>query len=487
MRVELRHISKSFGSLRANDDLNLTFEGGHIYGLLGENGAGKSTLMKILAGFLSRDGGEILLNDCPVRIGSPSDALQSGIGLLQQDPLDFLPFDVLDNFLLGRSRGFAKGSKKAALQLRDMAEAFQFTFDPRTRLQTLTIGERQQLEIVSLLASGVEVLILDEPTTGISSTQKQILFNNLRVLAGEGRLIILVSHKLEDIRELCSRVFVLRRGKVVGREEAPLDMDRLISLMFGRLPSPQTGRKHCAGAAVLELSGFSLAENRMAITPLNLTVHQGEVIGLAGTAGSGRRLLLRGCAGLQKPLKGRIRLKGSDLTGQGYGKFRSSGVAYVPADRLEKGLIGGLTLTEHFLLSAENPSFLIDWRRARQAAASRIETFHITGQPETPVESLSGGNQQRSLLALLPEAPALLLMEHPTRGLDWEAARWVWDRLQERCDRGAAILFVSSDLDEIAEHSDAFLVFSGGQVSPLIRSGEAKGRELAEMIAGMGL
>jgi general nucleoside transport system ATP-binding protein len=487
MKVELRDIYKSFGPVRASDGLRVTFESGRIYGLLGENGAGKTTLMKILAGFLSLDAGEILIDGRPFRIQSPAQALKQGIGMLQQDPFDFLPFTVLDNFLLGRKADRRINRKRASLRLKKQADFLHFRFDPNTTLRTMTIGERQQLEIIGLLASGVKVLILDEPTTGISASQKSALFNGLRLLAGQGNVIILVSHKLEDIQDLCQRVIILRKGKVAGDEQAPFDTGRLVQLMFGRLPDLRTDRKPCSGALVLELSNFCIEEHRICISHLFLSLRQGEVLGLAGTEGSGRRLFLQGCAGLRKLKEGKIRLCGTDLTGHGYQQFRSLGGAYVPAARLEEGLIRGLDLTDHFLLAEEDPPFVIDRVKAEARASSRIQAFNIIGGPETRVEALSGGNQQRALLALLPDNPSLVLMEHPTRGLDIDSAKWIWDKLLTRCGQGTAILFISSDLDEIMEQSDSILVFSGGQVSPMMKADEINMQQLAEMIGGKGL
>jgi general nucleoside transport system ATP-binding protein len=487
MKVELKDIYKSFGAVRANDGLGVTFESGHIYGLLGENGAGKTTLMKILAGFLSLDAGEILIDGHPVHIQTPAQALDQGIGMLQQDPFDFLPFTVLDNFLLGRKTGRRINREKASLRLKEQAGFLHFNLDPDAMVRSLTIGERQQLEIIGLLASGVKVLILDEPTTGISASQKSSLFDGLRLLAGQGKIIILVSHKLEDIQELCDQVIILRQGKVAGEEQAPFDTYRLVQLMFGRLPDLRIGKKPGSGAVVLELSNFCIEEHRICISNLSLSVRQGEVVGLAGTGGSGRRLFLQGCAGLQKIREGKICLCGTDVTGQGYQRFRSLGTAYVPAARLEEGMIRGLDLTEHFLLAEKDPSFIIDRAKARARAYSRIEAFNIIGTPETRVEALSGGNQQRALLALLPDSLSVLLMEHPTRGLDIDSTGWIWDKLMTRCKQGTAILFISSDLDEIMVRSDYILVFSGSQFSRLMKAEETNAQQLAEMIGGKGL
>jgi general nucleoside transport system ATP-binding protein len=487
MKIEMNNICKFFGPVRASDGLRVTFESGRIYGLLGENGAGKTTLMKILAGFLSLDSGEIIIEGRPVRIQSPSQALDQGIGMIQQDPFDFLPFTVLDNFLLGRKAVRGINRKKAKLRLKEQAEFLHFPLDPDALVRTLTVGERQQLEIIGLLASGVKVLILDEPTTGISASQKSSLFASLRLLAEQGHIIILVSHKLEDIQELCEQVIILRQGKVAGEVLAPFDTDQLVQLMFGRLPDLHAGKKSSSGSMVLELSNFCIEEHRICISNISLSVRQGEVVGLAGTGGSGRRLFLQGCVGLRKIQEGRIHLCGINLTGKGYQRFRSLGAAYVPTARLEEGMIRGLDLTEHFLLVEEAPSFIINRLKSRARASSRIQAFNIIGTPETRIESLSGGNQQRALLALLPENLSLLLMEHPTRGLDIESAKWIWDKLMARCEQGTAILFISSDLDEVVERSDFILVFSGSQVSRMMKAEETNVQQLAEMIGGKGL
>jgi len=488
VRVELRQICKSFGTLKANKDVDLIFEGGHIYGLLGENGAGKTTLMKILSGFVSPDKGEILIDHRSVRLPSPAHALKWGIGMLQQDPIDFPPFTVLENFMLGREQSWRIHSQKDEVRLKSLAENYHFQFDPQAPLGALSIGERQQLEILGLVASKVRVFILDEPTTGISFSQKASLFSNLRRLAGQGCIIILVSHKLEDIQELCDHAFVLRQGELAGQEKAPLESGRLLTLMFGRLPLPSSPPpKSPSTPPVMELAEWCIEEHPICITPLSLTVHQGEIIGLAGTAGSGRHFFLQGCAGLRKIKGGRIRINGNDMTGRGYLKFRASRVGFVPADRLGSALVRGLTLTEHLLLTREDHPFLVRWAKAKGETASRLAAFHVIGTPDTKVETLSGGNQQRTLMALLPDSLSLLLLEHPTRGLDLDSSQWLWERLRERCARGTAILFISNDLQEIMDRSDALLVFSGGRVSPLLKKSEMTAQRLAEMIGGKGL
>ncbi|HEV2282453.1 MAG TPA: ATP-binding cassette domain-containing protein [bacterium] len=499
MRVELREIRKFFGAVRANDGVTLAAEAGTIHGVLGENGAGKSTLMKILSGTLVPDGGQILLDGAPVPIGSAARALRAHIGMVHQDPLDFPSLSVLDNFLLGAPAGFVPRRGRARDALRTLAARFGFALDPDARCDHLTVAERQQLEIVRLLWLGVQVLILDEPTTAISASQRTHLFAALRAMAAQGRVVFFVSHKLEEVQELCDRVTVLRRGRVAGEAPIPCDTGRLVRLMFGReLPrAPRPGiplrppadqpPAAMKSTPVLELADLAVGDTLLSLEHLFLHAAAGEVVGLAGLEGSGQRLLLQTCAGLTPPIGGRIRIGGRDLTGRPYQRFLAAGVAYVPAGRLGEGLIPGLTLADHAAIGEPRRSAFVDRRQAVRSAARRIQEFNIRGTPDTDVRALSGGNQQRALLALLPARLTLLLMEHPTRGLDLESAEEIWRRLLERRAHGTAIVFSSSDLDELLDRGDRIVVFSGGRVSVPIDARRATVEQLGELIGGKGL
>jgi len=486
MRVELRGIKKYFGGVRANDGISLAVEPGTIHGLLGENGAGKTTLMKVLSGFLSPDEGRILLDGKEILFSSPAQAIEKGIGMLHQDPLDFPPLKVLDNFLFGRDSGFLQKREPARKELLELSQRFGFALDPETYVNTLTVGERQQLEIVRLLSLGVEVLIFDEPTTGISTPQKVTLFATLRQLAKEeGKSVIFVSHKLDEVLELCSEVIVLRKGRVAGEIAMPCTSEELVRLMFGQVITARAAEEVSLGQPVLVLKDLGVHTYRLDLSPVSLRVRAGEVIGLAGLEGSGQRLLLRACAGLIKPSSGSLSLQGEEISGKPYQKFLDAGVAYLPAGRLEEGLIPGLNLAEHFILARKGKfPFFINWALARGDAGRKIEEFNIIGSPSTLVEGLSGGNQQRALLALLPDSLRLLLLEHPTRGLDVESALWVWDRLLERREEGTAILFTSTDLDEILERSDRILVFSGGRMLEVLDASQTDVEQLGYLIGG---
>ena len=486
MNVELRHIHKHFGKVHANDDIVLTIPAGTIQGILGENGAGKSTLMKVLSGFIQADSGEILLDGKVVVIKSPADAIRQGVGMLHQDPLDFPPMHLIDNFLLGRSGGLFPDRKAVAREMHDLAAQFDFSLDPEAYVDSLTVGERQQLEILRLLWLGARVLILDEPTTGISASQKSKLFETLRKLAQQGKTIIFVSHKLEDVEALCDKVAVLRSGKLVGEATAPFNASKLVAMMFGKEISLGARHPIKPGAPVLELRDLTVEGVRMRLSGINLDVRAGEVIGLAGMEGSGQGPFIRASCGLIRPVSGRVVLTGQDLTGRSYHAFKQCGVAFMPASRMEEGLVPGLTLTEHFQLAEEMDGLFVDREKGNQLAEERIKSFNIRGMPASTVESLSGGNQQRALLALLRSPLALILLEHPTRGLDIESTIYIWSKLKERCRQGTAILFVSSDLEEILQYSDRVLVFFTGKVTPPLDAASLTTEKLGELIGGMG-
>jgi general nucleoside transport system ATP-binding protein len=351
MRIELRDIHKSFGPVHANAGISLDVPSASILGILGENGAGKSTLMKILSGFQGADSGEILLDGKRADIRSPADAIRAGIGMLHQDPLDFPPLRLVDDLLLGSPGPLRPDRGKAAREMRELASRFDFDLDPYAYVDALTVGERQQLEILRLLWLGAKVLILDEPTTGISLPQKEKLFATIERLAGEGMTVLFVSHKLEDVEALCGRAAVLRQGALAGTAEPPFDTAELVRLMFGK-DVPQAPRERIeSGREVLAARGLCLDSLRLQIKGLDLSVCAGETIGLAGMEGSGQALFLASCAGLERAVAGSVCLDESEVTGRSHHEYKRRGVGYLPASRLEEGLVPGLTLSEHYVLA----------------------------------------------------------------------------------------------------------------------------------------
>ncbi len=481
MSLSIRGITKRFGDLTANDDINLDLEPGALHAVLGENGAGKSTLMKILAGTVHPDQGEVAIDGIAVTLGSPRACLAAGIGMLAQEPMVCLPFTNRENFRLGSSWSL----QEAGDLLIEGSRRLGFRLKPGSITRTLGVGERQQLEMVRLLARGINVLILDEPTSGLTGPQRELLFEALRRLAADGLIVLFVSHKLEEVNELCRSVTVMRRGQVVATTSLPRPESELVDLMFEGSPlavkaAPVANDPN----VVVESHDVTATSGRQSITSFDVHAYAGEVIGIAGLEGSGQGALLRALAGLAHVSNGRVIVDGGDLTNRSPIEFRRRGVAFLSGGRLEEGLLPGLTIAEHFEL-ADGERRLIDWKAGLARAREGIETFRIKGGPQSSVNDLSGGNQQRLLLALLPPKLRLLLMEHPTRGLDLESAAYLWGRLRERRRHGTAIVFSSSDLDEIVTYADRVMVVFDGRVIALRSSSELTQDELGFLLGGL--
>jgi simple sugar transport system ATP-binding protein len=485
MEVTLTNIRKYFGPVKANDGISFTLEAGKVYGLLGENGAGKSTLMKILSGYQPQDSGEILLDGVSSSFNSPAQALANGIGMIYQDPHDVPSMRVLDNYLLGRSTGVGLEREVGKQELLTTAKRMGFPIDLKAYVDTLSLGERQQLELLRLLAMGAGVLILDEPTTGISAEQKEELFDSIRKLTTEeGKTVILVSHKLSEVQELCQHVMVLRRGKLVGESDIPCPLEKLVGMMFEEIPPRQDRESFVKDDISLELKDVSIESDRVTAHNLNLAIKVGEVFGLAGLEGGGQRLMLQACSGLMHPSTGQIILDGEDITRKHYHKLLNSGMAYLAAGRLEEGLVAGLSLLEHVTLADPDPGFVIDRNHFDEITRERIDKYQIVGVPNTMIDALSGGNQQRALFALLRSPLKLLLLEHPTRGLDVRSADYIWQLLFERVKEGMSIVFMSADLDELVDRSDRIAAFSGGRMSRVVNAAETSIDELGHLIGG---
>lgn len=480
MDITLHSITKRFPGVLANDSISTAFPGGCIVGILGENGAGKSTLMKILSGYQPADSGEIHIDGHKAAYDGPLAAIRAGIGMLQQDPLDVPAFTVIENFVFGLP--FSR--REASARLAQISRRLGFSLPADMPAAQLSIAQRQQLEIVRLLVLGVKMLILDEPTTGISAEQKDMLFAALKSLAREdGMTVLLVSHKLEDVIALCDSVVVLRAGRLVGERQMPVTKADLVRLMFGQELPPQTRPQVTFGAEVVALENIDLRARRLQLGRVSLRIRAGEVIGLAGLDGSGQELFLRGLAGLARPQHGKIFVNGRDLTGRPYRDFMTAGVAFSAAGRLEEGLIAGLTLTEHFALASESGA-LVDWAHARQHTARQIALYNVRGRPEDDIQRLSGGNQQRVLMGLMPPRPLLMALEQPTRGLDVDSARWIWEQLLARREDGTAIVFSSPELDELAAYSDRILVFYAGRVQEIPDAARVTLDALGHLIGG---
>lgn len=496
MKIELRNIHKRFGPVHANNNINMTFNEGRIVGVLGENGAGKSTLMKILSGFQPADEGHILIDDAVVDYIGPTAAIDNGIGMLQQDPLDVGAFTVLENFIYGSAQGITLKRKSALQTLTELSNRFGFELDPHQPIDNLLIAQRQQLEIIRLLALGVRTLILDEPTTGISAEQKVILFDALRKLArDEGMIVLLVSHKLEDVIDLCDEVVVLRAGELVGGMDMPetdenltsaviaTTKKELVTLMFGEELETEERESVPLGEPVLVVDNLVVNDLRLDMDAISMTVKAGEVIGLAGLDGSGQELFMRACARLQKIDSGQLTLHGESIVNWHYRELFHQGLVFGAAGRIEEGLIAGLTLTEHTAL-VNDDGLRIDWKSVQKRTVEQVERYRVKGRASDNIEQLSGGNQQRVLIGLLPDDPKLLILEQPTRGLDVDSARWIWSQLLERRKTGSAIIFNSAELDELVAYSDRIFVFYSGRVYEVPDVKQTSIDELGHLIGG---
>ncbi len=461
--IELRDIHKYFGSVKALQGVSLKVEAGSIHGVVGENGAGKSTLMKVLTGYIARTSGSLLFSGKEVEIQTPRDGTSLGIGMLYQEPLDFLQLSVLDNFMAGAADFQRKKMKKKLLAL---ANRFGFTLHPDSPLYWLTVGERQQLELLRLIHANIRVLILDEPTTGISGEQQDLLFGALRSLKEEGCAIILVSHKLAEIEALCDRLTILRRGKTVAEQEQPFDRNSVLTAMFGEFsdqpPPDQNSTVITAGKKKKLVSFHEVCSStgRSGLDAVSTDLYEGEVVGLAGLDGSGQSVFLKICADLLPHTGSVERFNHQHSTSSDQGDKQA---VFLPADRLSEGLIASLSIREHLLLADNTPLFMLP-ATGREEAQQAIETYNILGQPGTAAGDLSGGNQQRLLLSLIPAKARLILMENPTRGLDVRSGNWTWHHLREQLPEDGAIIFASPDLEEIMEQASRVIVFFDGRI-----------------------
>jgi simple sugar transport system ATP-binding protein len=494
--IVLTGITKRFGPVVANEDVDLRLRRGEVHALLGENGAGKTTLMNILSGLYRPDAGEIAVWGEPRRFGSPRDALECGIGMVHQDFQLVDVFTVTENILLGaRSGGFRIDREGAARRIVDLAVANGLPVPPRAYIRQLSLGERQRVEILKLLYRGADLLMLDEPTSVLSLREAEELYGTLRSLAAAGKAVVFVTHKLREVLAAADRITVLRRGRVVAsvsnRETSAEDLGHL--MLGTSVTRPADRREELGGRTVLRLSGLSARndQGRRALRDVDLTVRAGEIVGVVGVAGNGQSELCDVVAGLRRCTAGTIELDGQDVTRVGPKEMIRLGVRYVPETRLGVGLVPELSLTDNIMLR--------DYRRApfgrgifvtraagRAVARTVIEQFRVRARgPDVAVGELSGGNQQKLLLGReLFETPRLLVAAYPTRGLDLEAAATIHQRLIQLRASGAAVLVVSEDLDEALSLVDRLAVMYGGEIVHVQSAREANRRHLGALMGG---
>jgi len=472
--VELRWIVKAFPGALANAGIDLAIYPGEVLALLGENGAGKTTLMNILSGLYRPDEGEIRVAGERVVFRSPRDAIARGIGMVHQHFRLVERFTVAENVLLGsRTPRFRLSPARVVEHVRALGDRHGIPLDPRACVGDLSVGERQRVEILKILYRGSRVLIFDEPTSVLAPPEVETLFAGIRHIVGEGRAVVFISHKLDEVLRIATRIVVLRHGRVAGALAcAEATPQKLATLMVGREIASRPRAALTLGPVRLRVEDVAARGERghLAVDGASLTVHGGEIVGIAGVAGNGQAELAEAIAGIRPPLRGRVRLDDQDVTGRPARKIRERGLAFIPEDRLRQGLVPPFNVVENAILncygrSPVSSAGVLRRQPARDHARRLVDAFRIQASLDTPVRALSGGNQQRLLVAReAAREPRALVALHPTAGLDVASTESVHRILLELRGRGVAVLLISEHLDEVLTLSDRVLVMYRGRI-----------------------
>ena len=491
--LRLDRISKSFGALKANDAVSLTLRRGEVVALLGENGAGKTTLMNILFGHYLADDGGVEVFGQPLPPGNPRAALAAGVGMVHQHFTLAGNLTVLENIRLGTEGLWSRGTADARAKVERLSRDFGLAVHPDAKVGRLTVGERQRVEILKALYRDARILILDEPTAVLTPQESEALFATLRKATALGLSVIFISHKLHEVMAIADRCVVLRHGRVVGEVDThATDKGALAALMVGGELSLPRAEVRVPGAVLMRLDGVS-TPNRGAgpgLKAVTLELKAGQITGLAGVSGNGQAALAEIVGGLALPVSGSIMLKGEAVTGWSPGAALAKGVARIPEDRHHQGSIADFDLTENAVLEGYRSRFSrrgwMNWRAARAFAEGIIKDYDVRCPgPETRIRLLSGGNMQKLILGrVLSAGPEVILANQPVRGLDVSAIAYVQSQLIAARDRGAAVLLISEDLDEIMGLSDVIHVMSQGRLSPAFARGTMTAAELGLWMAG---
>ncbi|EGJ38146.1 xylose ABC superfamily ATP binding cassette transporter, ABC protein [Streptococcus sanguinis SK49] len=495
--IEMREITKVFGEFVANDKINLQLRKGEIHALLGENGAGKSTLMNMLAGLLEPTSGEIFVNGKLEKLDSPSRAAALGIGMVHQHFMLVEAFTVVENIILG-SEITNKGVldlKKANADILELSERYGLAVDPTAKVEDISVGAQQRVEILKTLYRGAEILIFDEPTAVLTPAEILELMDIMKTLVKEGKSIILITHKLDEIRAVADRVTVIRRGKSIETVsiEGVSNKD-LAEMMVGRSVSFVTEKEEAKPKdVVLQISDLIVNENRgvPAVKELSLDVHAGEIVGVAGIDGNGQSELIQAITGLRKVKSGSIKIKGREVVGLSPRKITEMQVSHVPEDRHRDGLVLEMMLSENIALQTYYKEPLsnkgvLNYNQINSYARKLMEEFDVRAASElVPAGALSGGNQQKAIIAReVDRNPDLLIVSQPTRGLDVGAIEYIHKRLISERDKGKAVLVVSFELDEILNLSDRIAVIHDGKIQGIVKPSETNKQELGILMAG---
>jgi len=491
--VTMKNITKSFPGIRANDQVNLTINKGEIHALLGENGAGKSTLMSILTGLYRPDSGEIYINGQAMKFYSPKDAVLQGIGIVHQHFKLVKTFTVAENILLGlQSSNEIYDLQAIKNKIEEFCLRYGFHVNPDAQVWQLSIGEQQRAEIIKALFWGAEILILDEPTAVLTPQEATELYKTLRLMANQGKSVIVISHKLTEVLENTDNITVLRGGKAIGTvQTASSTEEELTRMMVGRnILFDITKKNSKRGSKILALHDISCLGNRgqKALKNISLDIFGGEIVGIAGIAGNGQSELAEVIAGLRLLQTGKKFIDEQDHTHSSVRSLISAGVSYIPEDRLGTGLVPGLNAVDNFILKSYHSlaGYFINWRSAKKETQEAVEKFDIKlASLSNSVNMLSGGNLQKLLLAREISAnPRLTVAVYPMRGLDVGAMEVVRKLLMAERDGGKGVLFISEELEELFMLSDRIVVLHEGEIMGIIEPCATTIEEVGMMMAG---
>ena len=496
MSLELKQITKKFGSLLANDQIDLKVENGEIHAILGENGAGKSTLMNIVYGLVNADSGSILVDGKTVEINEPADALKFGIGMVHQHFMLVPVFTVAENIVLGQektNKGILSLSE-AKKRIQQIADEFKFDIDPDAIIEDLPVGLQQRIEIIRALMYDAKVLILDEPTAVLTPQETDELLNMMRALRAKGRSIIFITHKLREVKEVADKITIIRRGKVVGSVAPTTSQEELASLMVGRdvdlIPDKSTVN---VGDNMLVISALNIfdATGRKIVKDLSLEIKAGEILAIAGVQGNGQSEIARAIMNLEPHVTGSINLDSAEIIGKTVNETLLAGVAYIPESRELDGLIGSFSIAENLILdthelSPVSSNGVMDMGYIKDNAQRLIKEFDVRTQSiYDKASSLSGGNKQKVVLAReLSRSVKLVIASQPTRGLDVGSIEFVYNRLLAERAANKAILLISTELDEVIALADRIAVIYKGEIVGIVKSDVTR-EKLGLMMAGV--
>ena len=491
LAVEMKDISKTFGVVKANQNVNFQLEQGEIHALLGENGAGKTTLMRILYGLYKADNGEILIDGQKINVQSPKEAIAAGIGMVTQHFTLVPTLTVAENIVLGYTNKFLLSQKEIEQKVAQASEKYGVQVNPSTYVKDLSVGERQRVEILKALYRNARILIMDEPTAVLVPQEVDVLFESLNRLVKSGLSVIFISHKLVEVMAVCDRITVLRDGKVTNTvKKADTNQAELAKMMVGRETFGITRQgARATGNPVYSLSGVTLQgkHGRKILNNITFSVGKGEILGIAGVSGNGQGELTDVLTGLIAPSEGSIQVDGKEISHCSPGEISDAGVGRTPQDR-HQGTIGNLSVAENLAIeNLENftTKGFLDRKKIIKDAAEKIKEFQIKASPNDQLRKLSGGNMQKVVLArALARNPKVLIASQPTRGLDVGATEYVRTRLLEERDKGTAVLLLSEDLDEVIALADRIAVIYEGCIKGIVPSSEATPEKLGLLMAG---